>query len=885
MNVNLRTHAQHRAVPCHVILGVIATSALLALPASARTVYDAGKALRQNFTENATPANPYTDENGGKWYYSSAAGVAPYTSLGNFASSYAKIDNDQLQGWGGTASPHLKVNITGHTLTSSSFMTAGCEPIEADEMMFHPGGSGNSYMVLRFVVPEAGWYSAFASFHDTSKQSPMDASSGASVYVGVGANDTYASGIVSIEGATNSTRRFDFQMPVRFLAKDTEIRFTVGNNKSGSASNPHTSDATGVKVFVVKEDEGAFYDSGIAMTDNLATSYSNPYGNIKGGTWYFLKTSVPSSSVDFVSWAPNNFMTNTAERISTKGTRSSGGLKGFGRDSSANSPYVVVNSGTSVADNTAPGELQAHPYGSDARVWTTIRFRPPVSGYYSASVVARNLAKGNGVDAYLLVSGNVVTNARVSLANFAATARLTFDARLIVAGEPVDIVISPNTAPANDATGVSAIFRREEGDVYDAGKSFYADRADGGTTNSFHDLLGGATWKLGAKTNAWCGAQFYEGLTTFSVASGSKTKWWMQGRFGSWDEYPYFLMITNGVASIDSSFDMNADLFAVAPYEFAVRPNDPGYQSSSPTVKATVPADGIYRVRSCVRDLNNGGGDGVRGSVVANGYVVDSAVVWRLASGGGLYETILSADRLWLKAGNRIEYVVDPQETRNEDPTGLTACYEIEDASPSAHVINIDVTGSSGNGRFSSTTATAREGWGDWTRWNAIRFSSSLPQTSSRTIENCREADGTTKGNVSFTITRDSGATIQKGSGNGPTGLHNIWVASESASDTYTLTLSKLKANEPYTLWLYSAKATAGGNATFTVGGVTKGVEEPWSLGATNMVTRFDATSDANGQITGTFAAADSDGGAFNGLTIVGEFPDYVPEAFVLTFR
>ena len=51
------------------------------------------------------------------------------------------------------------------------------------------------------------------------------------------------------------------------------------------------------------------------------------------------------------------------------------------------------------------------------------------------------------------------------------------------------------------------------------------------------------------------------------------------------------------------------------------------------------------------------------------------------------------------------------------------------------------------------------------------------------------------------------------------------------------------------------------------------------------MLARFDATSDANGQITGTFAAADANGGAFNGLSVVGEFPDYVPEAFVLVVR
>ena len=69
-------------------------AALVAANASARTVYDAGKALRQNFQNNATPANPYTDENGGIWTYSSSAGVAPFTSLGNFAASYAKIDNN-----------------------------------------------------------------------------------------------------------------------------------------------------------------------------------------------------------------------------------------------------------------------------------------------------------------------------------------------------------------------------------------------------------------------------------------------------------------------------------------------------------------------------------------------------------------------------------------------------------------------------------------------------------------------------------------------------------------------------------------------------------------------------------------------------------------------
>ena len=37
------------------------------------------------------------------------------------------------------------------------------------------------------------------------------------------------------------------------------------------------------------------------------------------------------------------------------------------------------------------------------------------------------------------------------------------------------------------------------------------------------------------------------------------------------------------------------------------------------------------------------------------------------------------------------------------------------------------------------------------------------------------------------------------------------------------------------------------------------------------MLTRFDVVADANGEISGTFAAADGNGGAFNGLTLVGD--------------
>jgi hypothetical protein len=883
MNANLSSSVPQGASFCRKLLAgwLIAVCSLAALPSSARTVYDAGKALRQNFQNNATPANPYTDENGGKWTYSSAADVVPFTSLGNFASSYATVDNGQLQGWGSTSSPHLKVNVTGQTLASSSFMAGDCEPIEADEMMIHPGSSGNTYMVLRFTAPEDGWYSAFASFHDTSEETTPTASSGASVAITLGGNNVLARGIVSLEGAANSTRRFDFQMPVRYMTAGTEIRFAIGNN-AGSSGTVHASDATGVKVFVTKEDEGAFYDSGLAMGNNVAASpYANPYGTIADGTWYYLTAAAPAAQT-----APDNVSKVATSRITTEAT-SSTYLKGFANAANGQSPFVLVNTSSSVQSTAvAPGELKVHPRAGDStlKTWTVVRFRPPESGRYSASIVARDVDRANlstyptadGVDVYLYVADALVTNAYVSLETaVACTAHFTFDDRFLVAGEPVDIVVSPHGEVHSDATGISAIFRREPGAVYDAGKAFYANRREANTGFVFDDLLGGgAQWFLGAKTNAWCGAQFYEELTAGQVAGGAKTKWWMQGRFTAYDQYPYFVMATNGTATVDSAFGFSADLLAAAPQEFVAIVNEPGYQSSSPTLKATVPSNGIYRARSYARDLNNGGGDGVQVSVVADGHIAATSPVMR-DSGGTIYETALGADHLWLKGGDRIEYVVDPLASRNCDPTGLSACYVVEDASPSAHVVNIDLV-ASGTSRFSPYAGRAREGWGDWNKWNALRPGAAA----SAVVKSCREADGITRRNVSLSITRSSGSNIATTDALTGCAMLDAAVASTGAGDAYAFTLSKLVPNAPYRLYFYGA-----GDAEFAVGGETKGLEEPWCAGNANAIARFAIDADANGQITGTFSATSANGAAFGGVTIVGEFPDYIPESFILVVR
>ena len=862
------------------------TVVLMAATASARTVYDAGKAMRENLASSSPTSESFTDSKGGKWsYYFSNENGTPNTEVTLKCNGQKAYNDGYINGFDGSSgafNTSVRVNVSDHAIA-----TAG-EPLEADELFVFPGNGDYKWAHVRFTAPATGWYSAFVSVHDLAKQATADSNSGVKVRVIAQGNKLITS-VVSIEdySSATSSHRFDFQMPVRYLAANDTIDVLVHHNGNW------TDDNTGLSFAVTKEDEGAFYDSGIAMTNNFqAATIQNPYGNIKDGTWYYLTVPVPSG-VDFYTWAPVNFLSAAASRITTKVTSGASNLKGVANSAACQSPFVLVNPTATENNSTAPGELRVHPNARELDKWTSVRFRPPESGIYSASIVVRDTDRGTDAandwaDVYLLAGGNVLTNVSVSLEKHVATAHLTFESRLLVVCEPVDIIVAPHSNGSYDATAISVIFRRESDDVYDAGKSFYADHAAGNRSASFADLLGGgATWQLGAKTNAWCGAQFYDELTTGQVAGGAKTQWWMQGRFTAYDQYPYFVMATNGTAVADSTFASSADMLAAAPQEFIAVVNEPGYQSSSPTLKATIPSDGVYRARAYARDLNNNGGDGVQVSVAADGHIVATSPVMR-DSGGTIYETALGAERLWLRGGDRIEYVVDPLTNRTSDPTGLSACYEICDASPSARVINIDFgVPSAVAGRFSNHTGAGREGWSDWNKWNALRISNSTP-ASSVSVDNCREADGMTKRNVTLTLARTSG-NVTKGytSGSMPTGsaLHNNWAASTGPSDTYTFTLSKLKKNEPYTLYLYSAKGGAAGNASFTVGGVTKTADEPWNLKDTKVVARFDVESDANGRISGTFAAADANGGAFNGLTLVGEFPEYDPPGMIIILR
>ena len=866
-----------------------------------RTVYDAGKALRQN-CEGGSYANPYTDANGGVWSYHTASGVAPFTGLADFP-AHSKMESDTMDGWicqadGNPAHPLLLVNTTGEAVSS---YCSGGNQLEADEMMFHPSAYG--YAVLRFTVPEDGWYSALASFRDIDQDPSPNGMAGVDVHVTVGselAGDTdLATTHVTLEdyagwnAASKRTRRFDYQMPVRYLTQGMRIQFAVGPNVT--ADWGHVSDGTGVKVFVVKEDDGRFYDAGVAFAANVAGGYVNPYGTAAHGTWHALLSNLGASitDMDFPAWVPQNFEYSMdhdlTERLSL-GTPEPNTVCGFNR-TAGGAPYVTANVSGIVSGDTSPGELRVLPAGNASQC-TVVRFRPPEAGRYSGSVVVRDIGGydnlgEDGVEVFLVVADQVVTSVVVRAEGHEVlTAHMTFDSTLLATGEPVDIIVSPRSSNNyNDETALSVIFRREEGEVFDANKSFYAKLAAGNTSVPFDDLLGGgAQWTLGTMEGSWLPNSFatLSGFVKRDNSNPAGLSWWEHSPDNSGSQYPRIAMTTSAVASCDSTFYLPGYArLSITPNEFFVHPQMPNQIISCAAVRAIVPSNGIYHVRGRARDLDNTGAvDGIRFTLAVGGCISETreVVLNQVRGAGSNAEATLDSDRLWLRAGETVDAVVDPMTGYSADSTGLGLCYEREGAAATG-VVNVDFT-DTGSGPFSANEARGREGYGDWTSWNALRPG----EAASAAVEGCYEADGATRRNMAVSLARTSGAATAIETASTGTALLDSFIASSNVDDTYAFTLSNLKANEPYTLYLYSANGRNSGNASFTVGGVTKGVDGIWLIGTT-MVTRFDVVSDANGEIAGTFAAADESGGAFNGLTLVGDFPAYKAPQFTIIVR
>ena len=858
-----RIHNVPRAIAC-------AFAALCALAAPmtgfARTVYDAGAA----FNDIGHNVNVF-----GPWSLWHASDDDLVTTSAFDATEGASGD---YKGIGGSSSPYVRVN------TSASAKISAGETVLPNEFFIHPANPSTATpsVAVRFSVPEDGWYSALVFVHDIGRETNNGSSDDSGIKFSIrAAGNLLVSQIVSQEGYTNNnpTVRFDFQMPVRWMTAGETIEAVIGNKNK--TKNGHTSDATGLRFTVTKEDDGAFYDSGIAITNNLATRYETPYGTMAEGTWYYLLASAASSTSPLT-----NVSQQAVSRMSEQGVN--GSLNGFFiKDRTTSSPYVTVNGTAASTASVAPGELRIHPHAGDSMKWPVVRFRPPVSGFYSASVVARDVARGtasgaNGVDVYLYVADTLVTNTYVSLETFASTACLTFGSRLVAAGEPIDIVVSPSANVSSDATGVSAIFRRDAS-VADAGSALLANFAAASPAHPFADAaISGATWDIGYAADAAV-TNFTTAAVEIDAATG--TLGWRGYAYRASDGLSRICVATTGIAGVDGVYlSANSPLLAIAAGELFSQPYRANNVFGTPVARGVVVESGLYRIRAYARDIKTGSGDGIRIAVGPDGAVGASTAVSRESGTMLPYEAAADASLVWLRAGeganvaifSKVDAATADAESFYNDGTGFGACYVKTADAPESRVVNIDI-GGGGAGRFSSFSGRGREGWSDWTRWNALRPGSSA----SASVENCREADGTTPRNVALSLARSSGAAISAASGATGCDLLDTGVSSTGDADGYSFTLSKLTSGAAYTLYLYGT-----GDAAFTVGGETKALEGQWFRADYEpCFARFEATADANGEIAGTFAASSASGAAFSGLTLVGEFPEYVPSAFIITLR
>lgn len=656
--LTLATKAWHHSHARAALFCLPAVALVVPTAVSARTVYDAGKALRQN-CESGSYANPYGDV----WSYYYASSLLPFS--GTAFESTSTITSGKLTGWKNWDHQHLKVNVSGQIIDDPAVIEAG-ELLDVDEMYFHP--ERDLYTVLRFTVPQDGWYSAFASFHDVNQEASPQATSGVDVHVTLGsesAGDTeLVSSLVALEnyfegwGEANRTQRFDYQMPARYLMQGMRIQFAVGPNGAGWAI---PNDGTGVKVLVIREDEGRFYDSGVAFMTNVTGGYANPYGTAQHGTWHALLSNLgaAAAATDFQSWIPQN-LENSLTHAFTQQCTFSGSLTGFNTTDAGKEPYVTVNTTNVIVKNVSPRELYVHPPSHAASKCTVVRFRPPEAGRYSASVVARHLENDadDGVEVFLVVADQIVTNSIVSGDHVKSTMHLTFNDMLLATGEPVDIIVSPRTAYWSDATAVSAIFRREI-DVYDANKSFYAHHAAGNTSVSFSDILGGgAQWSVGAMQSSSLLNSFspHPGFAKRNNSNPAGLSWWDHFTESNGEKYPRIAMTTNAVASWDDTYFITSDpRLAIAANEFFAHPKQPWLQPSCPTVRAIVPSNGVYRVRGRARDLDNTqpNNDGVGFTLAVAGDIPATSHVQMdpPVPAGVSYEASLEGDRLWLKAG------------------------------------------------------------------------------------------------------------------------------------------------------------------------------------------------------------------------------------------
>ena len=223
----------------------------LCLGSAEAAVFDAGQALKADMAQGA-PANPYTDANGGVWTFGRTTAVAEGTVTTLDYPGYAWAAD--LKGFSKSAGdplPTINVNVGAAAVAGNFGLTAGYL-VAPGEIVLHPdrGDSGARFAIIRFIVPQTGFYHLLATFRDV--QYSGGTSPGVDVHVVVNGADL-ANAVVSTDAPppAGSVPSFTAEVRSLSLAAGDTVDFDVGPN--GTEGVAHGCDGTGVRASITAQ--------------------------------------------------------------------------------------------------------------------------------------------------------------------------------------------------------------------------------------------------------------------------------------------------------------------------------------------------------------------------------------------------------------------------------------------------------------------------------------------------------------------------------------------------------------------------------------------------------------------------------------------------------
>lgn len=487
----------------------------------ATQVWDLGASFSANCAQD-TPAMPFADVGGtGEWSCYGINQNSPFLEqtapvlLDAFTNVHGLV-SAQIPG-SGEPYPFVRSIPASATAAVDCGGSSWGLPFSATapgELYFHPGWSRS--LVFRFRTPSAGRYAVSYTVRDVDPGCDVP---GVVVRL-LGGGTLLSRELIAMESRPCAFR----QEETPPLPAGASIDFVLENN--GTYNN----DATAGRLKVFKLADAVAYtnlNAGVALRENVAGAYANPFTDARGVTWTVGSCAAPGGEI--------HAMTNP---------NTSGALKGWlenpGSAWDANYPRVLVpptlgQYGPADTDWLPegevlyPNEFLVHPFHAGERQCAVLRFAAPRDGAYRVSAAARDLnaaGANGGVACHLMVGAcNLVPSQivfRYQPWGSHYTALMETDFVNLRAGEAIDLVVGGNWADYtmnSDATAVQEIVH--EGEAGDEPILSIDLRANGGAPSRLRTYA--ARGRAGWSGQTWAEtARVGESLSVHGIPASTK---------------------------------------------------------------------------------------------------------------------------------------------------------------------------------------------------------------------------------------------------------------------------------------------------------------------------------------------------------------------------